>query len=272
MKKNFTFSKVPVIGLSKNSSGFTLIELLVVIAIIAILAAILLPALQRARENAQGISCTNNFSSIGKFIALYQGDNQGYYPRHRYGTLLSKQSYRWFSRSMSGLSSYLPWKEDVEYFGGISLEGEKIVRNQFTCPAAPPSPSCFVLSTNPVNGIICYPQLEDVSIYLSMAFNRFFHGDSSPTGKTLKANMVRKPGLCVYMADSSGYGNTDYRCVFKPTYSGDGMAKSVPPRHAGKANFMYADLHVRQLTYGKFPDSSRVKYNGAVWRATATAL
>lgn len=86
-----------------RAKGFTLIELLVVIAIIAILAAMLLPALTKAKQKAQGIMCMNNTRQLMQAVHMYAGENNESFPMNVHGSVAQSGS------PISALGGYYPW-------------------------------------------------------------------------------------------------------------------------------------------------------------------
>ena len=109
----------------KSVARFTLIELLVVIAIIAILAAMLLPALSRARAAARNAACLNSLKQYGLYMNMYAGDNREYLP----AGYTNMDYYRWNLR----VAPYShPNLDPSQYWNTVARQG----KDKLSCPAS----------------------------------------------------------------------------------------------------------------------------------------
>lgn len=125
----------------RGTRGFTLIELLVVVAMIGLLAALLFPALQRARQKAQAAFCLNNLKQWGLATQMYVADNNDFLPPEGFGNPTGNQLLKgWYYQLPLelGIPPYyeMPWHTNA---------AEPLGRSVWICPSNPRRSSGFNL-------------------------------------------------------------------------------------------------------------------------------
>ncbi|OGV49211.1 MAG: hypothetical protein A2017_05995 [Lentisphaerae bacterium GWF2_44_16] len=198
---------------------FTILELLIVIAVMVILAGLLLPALNKAKEQVRRISCTNNLSQIGNGFLSYTLDNYDHMPPYRdYG---DSEKYWFGGRPSSGLIAEYLGKNDAYGIGFIGMNVGKMRRDKFACLSEPA----------PSGNTQIYTYGYNQSVYKTSKKITIFPNPSITCLLTETLNTIS----CYYT--TSGY----YPMKF---------------RHANGANVLFCDSHVSWEKMIEIPDQT----------------
>jgi prepilin-type N-terminal cleavage/methylation domain-containing protein/prepilin-type processing-associated H-X9-DG protein len=241
--------------------GFTLIELLVVIAIIAILAALLLPALAKAKAKAQRIQCASNMKNWGYATVMYIGDYNDCLPF--FGDDSANYNMDFWHMKLAPYVARLVQQ-------GVAFNDTSVWTNDLRkCPGGSRDTPPFSAAVTMPDGWNCWVGanfgLGNSTKYPLTA--PFFYGILNGTQNSpLKSTLVKKPaGIMMFMDAITHYIYSPVVPGYKFTddLDGDGQKDSMsnygvsynwarPTVHGGGANLTMLDGHVERVSFKKF--------------------